>query len=231
MKTIGDLVYLLPRRYDDFSNLKPINRLQYGEEVTVMGTVWEAGEKHTRGGARIFTATLSDGSGMIQCTWFNNPFVADKLKRGMQIVVSGKVTEYNGRLTFQVPEWEPVDTELLNTARIVPVYPLTEGLGNRWLRKITKRAVDYWAPRVDDTLPVTVRNSAGLMNLSSALAQAHFPDSMSSLEAARKRLAFDELFLLAVGFVEAETAMARRNRTGHPRRCGLVGGLRAIAAV
>ena len=200
--TIGDLLWLLPRRYDDFSNLKPINRLEFGEEVTVMGSVWDATEKRIRGGSIIFTATLSDGSGLIQCTWFNNPYVRDKLKRGMQIVVSGKVTEYNGQRTFQVPEWEPVDTELLNTARIVPVYPLTEGLGNRWLRKMTKRAVDYWASRVEDTLPVTVRNSAGVMNLSSAIAQAHFPDSMNSLEAARKRLAFDELFFLQVGLLK-----------------------------
>ena len=199
--TIGDLLHLLPRRYDDFSNLKPINRLEYGEEVTVMGSVWDTAEKRIRGGSTIFTATLSDGSGLIQCTWFNNPYVRDKLKRGMQIVVSGKVDEYNGRRTFQVPEWEPVDTELLNTARIVPVYPLTEGLSNRWLRKMTKRAVDYWASRLEDTLPVAVMNSAGVMNLPLAIAQAHFPDSMSSLEAARKRLAFDELFLLQLGLL------------------------------
>ena len=128
-------MYLFPRRYDDFSNLKPINRLQYGDEVTIMGTVWDAGEKRMRGGASIFQAIISDGSGTIQCTWFN-PYVGNQIKRGMQIVVSGKVDEYNGRLTFSAPECELVDTELLNTARIVPVYPLTEGLSNRWLRKM-----------------------------------------------------------------------------------------------
>ena len=201
VKTIRDLLYLLPRRYDDFSNLKPINRLEFGEEVTVMGTVWEAGEKRLRGGVRLFNAIVSDGSGTIQCTWFNNPYIVEKLRRGLQIVISGKVDEYNGRLTFQVPEWEPVDQELLNTARIVPVYPLTEGLGNRWLRKITKRTVDYWSPRLEDTLPLSVRNSAGLMNLSSAIAQAHFPDSSATRDAARRRLAFDELFMLQVGLL------------------------------
>ena len=202
VKTIRDVLYLLPRRYDDFSNLKPINRLDYGEEVTFMGTVWEAKEKRTRGGAVIFNAVISDGSGMVQCTWFNNPYLATSLKRGVQIVVSGKVDEYMGRLTFQAPEWEFLDNELLNTARIVPVYPLTEGLTNRWLRKITKRVVDYWAPRVVDELPPSVRNSAGLMNLPSALAQIHFPDASASLEAARKRLAFDELFLLQLGMLK-----------------------------
>ena len=198
--TIRDLVYLLPRRYDDFSALKPINRLQYGDEVTIMGSVWEAGDKRTRGGATIFQAILSDGSGTIQCTWFN-PYLSNQIKRGMQIVVSGKVDEYLGRLTFQSPEWERLDTELLHTARIVPVYPLTEGLTNRRLRNIMKRAIDYWASRVPDDLPQSVRESAGLLTLSTALAQAHFPDSQASLDAARKRLAFDELFLLQVGML------------------------------
>ncbi len=200
VKTIRDLLYFIPRRYDDFSNLKPISRLQFGDEVTIMGTVWDAGEKRVRGGASIFQAILSDGSGTIQCTWFN-PYVANQIKRGTQIVISGKVDEYNGRLTFSSPEYELLDNELLNTARIVPVYPLTEGISNRWLRKITRRVVDYWSPRIADDLPNAVRTSAGLMSLPTALVQAHFPDSSSSLEAARKRLAFDELFLLQLGLL------------------------------
>jgi ATP-dependent DNA helicase RecG len=200
VKTIRDLLYLFPRRYDDFSNLRPINRLQYGDEVTIMGTVWDAGDKRVRGGAAIFQAIISDGSGTIQCTWFN-PYVGNQIKRGVQIVVSGKVTEYNGRLTFSSPEFELLDNELLNTARIVPVYPLTEGLSNRMLRKFTRRTVDYWSPRVNDELPDSVRNSAGLMSLPTALVQIHFPDSMSALEAAQRRMAFDELFLLQLGLL------------------------------
>jgi ATP-dependent DNA helicase RecG len=201
VKTIRDVLYLLPRRYDDFSNLKPINRLQFGDEVTIMATVWDAGEKRVRGGATIFQAILSDGSGTIQCTWFS-PYVGNQIKRGTQIVISGKVDEYNGRLTFSSPEYELLDQELLNTARIVPVYPLTEGISTRWLRKITRRVVDYWSPRIDDDLPNAVRTSAGLMSLPTALVQVHFPDSASSLEAARKRLAFDELFLLQLGLLK-----------------------------
>ncbi len=201
VKTIRDLLYLFPRRYDDFSNLKPINRLQYGDEVTIMGTVWDAGDKRVRGGASIFQAILSDGSGTIQCTWFN-PYVANQIKHGTQLVVSGKVTEFNGRLTFSSPEFELLDAELLNTARIVPVYPLTEGISNRWLRKITRRVVDYWSPRIADELPEAVRSSAGLMSLAAALVQIHFPDSQATLEAARKRLAFDELFLLQLGLLK-----------------------------
>jgi ATP-dependent DNA helicase RecG len=210
VKTIRDLLYLFPRRYDDYSNLKPINRLQYGDEVTIMGTVWNAGEKRVRGGASIFQAVISDGSGTLQCTWFN-PYVANQIKRGVQIVVSGKVTEYNGRLTFSSPEFELLDNELLNTARIVPVYPLTEGLSNRMLRKFTRRTVDYWSPRISDDLPDSVRNSAGLMSLPTALVQIHFPDSMPALEAAQRRMAFDELFLLQLGLLKQKRQWRSEN--------------------
>jgi ATP-dependent DNA helicase RecG len=201
IKTIRDLVYFLPRRYDDFSNLKTIGRLQYGDEVTVMGAVSHAGLRHTRGGAKLFQATLNDSSGAIQCTWFNE-YLSTQIRAGMQIVVSGKVDEYLGRLTFQAPEWELLDQELLHTARIVPVYPLTEGLYNKQLRKIIKRTIDYWASRMQDTLPDAILKSASLMSLSAALLQVHFPDSMHTLEAARKRLAFDELFLLQLGLLK-----------------------------
>ncbi|CAG0934057.1 ATP-dependent DNA helicase RecG [Thermoflexales bacterium] len=215
VKTIRDLLYLLPRRYDDFSNLRPINRLQYGDEVTIMGTVWDAGEKRVRGGAAIFQAILSDGSGTIQCTWFN-PYVANQIKRGAQIVVSGKVNEFNGRLTFSSPEFELLDSELLNTARIVPVYPLTEGLSNRMLRKFTRRTVDYWSPRVVDELPDSVRNSAGLMSLPTALLQIHFPDSIPALETAQRRLAFDELFLLQLGLLRQKRQWRNENGRALP---------------
>ncbi len=210
VKTIRDLLYLFPRHYDDYSNLKPINRLQYDDEVTIMGTVWDAGEKRVRGGASIFQAILSDGSGTIQCTWFN-PYVANQIKHGTQLVVSGKVTEFNGRLTFSSPEYELLDAELLNTARLVPVYPLTEGISNRWLRKITRRVVDYWSPRIADDLPEVVRGSAGLTSLSAALTQIHFPDSQATLEAARKRLAFDELFLLQLGLLKQKRLWRAEN--------------------
>jgi ATP-dependent DNA helicase RecG len=210
VKTIRDLLYLFPRRYDDYSNLRPINRLRYGDEVTIMGTVWDAGDKRVRGGASIFQAIISDGSGTIQCTWFN-PYLKNQIKRGVQIVVSGKVTEFNGRLTFSSPEFELLDNELLNTARIVPVYPLTEGLSNRALRKFTRRTVDYWSPRIEDNLPDSVRHSAGLMSLPTALVQIHFPDSIPALETAQRRLAFDELLLLQLGLLKQKAQWRSAN--------------------
>ncbi len=195
------MLYFFPRRHDDYSQLKPINRLEYGEEVTIIAQVWDAGARRTRGGGNLFKATLSDGTGFIEATWFNQPYLADKIKRGQQIVLSGKVDEYLGRLCFNSPEWEPLERELLHTARLVPVYPLTGGVRARWLRRLMKRTVDYWSKRLPDHLPATVRREANLLDLETAIVQAHFPDSKSSLEQARYRLAFDELFLLQIGLL------------------------------
>ncbi len=199
--TIRDMLYLFPRRHDDYSQLKPINRLEYGEEVTIIAQVWDAGARETRGGGSIFKAILSDGTGFIEATWFNQPYLADRVKHGQQIVISGRVDEYLGRLCFTSPEWEPLKEELLHTARLVPVYPLTEGISAKWLRRLMKRTVDYWSRRLPDHLPASVRQETSLLHLETAIAQAHFPDSKELLEQARYRLAFDELFVLQIGLL------------------------------
>jgi ATP-dependent DNA helicase RecG len=199
--TIHDMLYLFPRRHDDYSQLKPINRLEYGEEITIIGRVWDAGVRETRGGGKLFKATLSDGTGFIESTWFNQPYLADKIKAGQQIVISGKVDEYLGRLCFNSPEWELLEEELLHTARLVPIYPLTSGVGAKWLRRLMKRTVDYWSRRLPDHLPASVRKSEKLLDLETAIVQIHFPDNKSLLEQARYRLAFDELFVLQIGLL------------------------------
>jgi ATP-dependent DNA helicase RecG len=107
-----DLLYLFPRRYDDYSLMKPINRLQYGETVTVIGTVWEVRARQARN-HKLVQAIISDGTAKIQATWFNQPWLTGKLKTGMQIVLSGTVEQYLGRQIFQNPDWEPVEMEPL----------------------------------------------------------------------------------------------------------------------
>ncbi|OQY20957.1 MAG: DNA helicase RecG [Chloroflexi bacterium] len=201
VQTIRDLLYLFPYRYDDYSQLKPVNRLEYGEDVTLIAQVKEARVRQTRGGGSLFKVVLSDGTGSIEATWFNQPYLADKIRRGRQIVVSGHVDEYLGRLCFTSPEWELMQNELLHTARLVPIYPLTKGIGAKWLRGLMKRAVNYWPKRLPDHLPESVMREAGLLNLETAIAQIHFPDDNGLLKRARHRLAFDELFVLQIGLL------------------------------
>ena len=200
MHTLGDMLYYFPRRYDDYSQLKPIKDLFYGEQVTVIGTIQSVHSRPIRGGkASIIETIISDGTGALRLSYFNQPWLANRFKQGDAISISGKIDQYLGRLVMNSPDWEPVEAENLHTNRIVPVYSLTERITQKWLRNQMKQVITYWAPTVADALPESVRNSARLMPLGEALLQVHFPDSQDKLKAARERLAFDEIFYLQTG--------------------------------
>ncbi len=199
LESVGDILYFYPRRYDDYSQLKQINRLRYGDEVTIIATVTQVNVRPLRNGKiKLVEAIVSDGSGALRATWFNQPWLADKL-RNKHIVLSGKIDQYLGRLVMNSPEWEPLERKNLHTNRIVPVYPLTAKISQRWLRRTLHQVVEFWAPRVRDYLPERIRAEADLLPLSSALLQIHYPDSWEDLQAAQQRLAFDEIFQLQVG--------------------------------
>jgi len=200
MQTLGDMLYYFPRRYDDYSQLKPIKDLFYGEQVTVIGTIESVHSRSIRGGkASITEIVISDTTGAMRLSYFNQPWLANRFKKGDAISVSGKIDQYLGRLVMNNPDWEPIDTESLHTNRIVPVYSLTERITQKWLRNLMNQVITYWAPAVADALPASVRESAGLMPLNDALLQVHFPDSQEKLDLARTRLAFDEIFYLQMG--------------------------------
>ncbi len=207
MRTLADLLWHLPRRYDDYSQLETINRLWYGQEVTVIGTVEGVDLREVRKGRMKLTeAIISDGTGSLRITWFNQPWIANRLKPGQPIVLSGKVDQYLGKLTMSNPEWEPLEQRQLHTNRIVPVYPLTAGISGKWLRRVIHSVVQRLAMRVPDPLPEQVRGSAELMPLGQALKQVHFPDSWETLKRAQHRLAFDEMFMLQLGVLRQKRA-------------------------
>ncbi len=208
LQTLRDALFYFPRRYDDYSEMKPINRLWFGEEVTIIGTVQNVSLR-VAGRFKIVEALVNDGTGSIRATWFNQPWLVQKLAN-QAVVLSGKVGQYLGRLSLENPEWEPLERETLHTNRIVPVYPTTSEITQRWLRKTLYQVSGYWAQRVTDPLPEPVRQSAGLMPLGLALQQVHFPDSQKFLQQARHRLAFDEIFLLQLGVLRQRRLVKTR---------------------
>ncbi len=211
LNTLRELLLHFPRRYDDYSRLKTINRLEFGEECSVIATVWEAHVRPFRGGqGKMLKVILSDTTGTLEVTFFNQEYLVKHMTPGRQIVISGRISEYLGRLTIIPEEWEDLDRELLSTSRIVPVYPANADLRQKNIRKLTAQVVQYWAPKQPDPLPAAVVAAAGLMSYSEALAQIHFPDDQARLEAARHRLAFDELLLLQLG-----TQRQRRDWQSH----------------
>jgi ATP-dependent DNA helicase RecG len=201
VRTIRDLLYLFPRRYLDYSQRKPIAELEEGEEQTIVAIVWEA-RVATLGNRAGTEAIVGDETGNIRVVWFNQPYLARNLSTNARVVISGRVSLFKGQKVFESPEWELLGSkELIHTARLVPVYPLTQGLYPRQVRRWMKELINGWAWQLRDFLPSEIRNRYHFLGLPEAIAQAHYPDNWSMAEKARERLAFDELFLLQLGLL------------------------------
>jgi ATP-dependent DNA helicase RecG len=199
VKTVRDLLYFFPHRHLDYSQLKFISQLVEGEEQTIVANVWQAQETRP-GGRRSTEAIVGDETGNIRVVWFNQPYLAKKLTTNARIMLSGRVSLFKGRHVFLSPEWEFMEgQDLVHTARLVPVYPLTHGLRPRQVRRLMKAFIDRWAGQVPDFLPEELRRRLDLLELPVAVAQAHYPDDAATKDKARVRLAFDELFLLQLG--------------------------------
>jgi ATP-dependent DNA helicase RecG len=200
MQTLGDMLYNYPRRYEDYSLLKPIQALMFNDVVTVLGSVQSVTNRPIRGGKQnIIELIISDGTGSLRISFFNQPWLLNRFKKDDMISVSGKIDQYLGRLVMNSPDWEFVEMESLHTNRIVPIYPLTERITQKWLRNQMKQVISYWAPAMVDPLPDDLKRDARLVSLSEAMTQIHFPDSQDRLKLARERLAFDEIFYLQMG--------------------------------
>ncbi|QPC80551.1 ATP-dependent DNA helicase RecG [Phototrophicus methaneseepsis] len=199
--TIRDMLYYLPRRYDDYTQLNYISHLQPGEVATVIGAVTSKQVRVAAGGRKDFFMVVEDGSGRLNVTFFGQDFLIRSIRQGQQLVLSGKVTAYRNALQMTNPEWEALDSENLHTIGIVPVYPLTEGVKARSFRRDMKRAVDAWAERVPDYVPETTLERAELGDLSWALENIHFPAGFDHLDHARRRLVFDELLMLQLAIL------------------------------
>ena len=198
VSSIRDLLYLFPRRHNDYGSLCSIADLRLDAEQTVAVSVWEARETMFSGRMRATEAVVGDDTGNLRVVWFNQPHLARRFKPGTRLALSGKVSLYRNAPTMQSPEYEPLqDGEaLIHTGGLVPVYPLTEGLTPRNLRRLVRVALDGWGHLIQDQLPEAVQRRTGLLPLSQAIRQAHHPKDYESQDEARRRLAFDELFLM-----------------------------------
>ena len=196
--TVRDLLYLFPRRHEDYSNVVTVSEIVPGQECTVIATVWESRvvAQGTKGRRKDTEAVLCDETGNVRAIWFGQQYIARTLKPGVRIAISGKPEVFRGQPVFNSPAAYPADSEAaaIHTGRLVPVYPLTEGLRLPALRNLTWQALQGWLGGVEETLPDTLRE--GRMPLLEAIFQAHYPDSMEAWQAARSRLAFDELLTL-----------------------------------
>ncbi|HNT29577.1 MAG TPA: ATP-dependent DNA helicase RecG [bacterium] len=198
--TLQDLIWHLPRRYDDFSRTVRVRELRIGEKQTVRGVLWKLQENRSRRGLNLLQATLVDESGVVHLTWFNQPFLKKQLVEGSELYVSGKVDLYRGYPTFSNPSFlSSADSEhdtakSLHVGRIVPVYAETAGITSKWLRGKVKAALDAVIGELSERLPVELLRRQKLLGLPEALREIHFPTDAQLLRKARERIGFEELF-------------------------------------
>jgi ATP-dependent DNA helicase RecG len=205
IRTVRDLLFYFPREHRDYSQLVKIADIPFNELTTTKGIIWEVETKRTGGGKTRTIATISDETAKLYVSWFNQSYLQKQLNasKGDYLVVTGIKQRFGNKIEFSVRSHEfPEQNDLLNTGRLVPIYALTEGLHAKTLRKLTKQAVDRYVGYVNEHLPPAVRSAGELVPLPQAIEQIHYPESHELLDAARHRLAFDELFLIQLGMQE-----------------------------
>jgi ATP-dependent DNA helicase RecG len=215
IRTVEDALSALPWRYEDRGNLKKIARLSFGAYETVAGEVVSAEVVRTkRRGVSVFELVITDRTGMLVGSWFNQPFMQKTFRPGQKVILSGivKSNPYRGgRPQIDNPEYEVQEDDdpeslRIHTGRIVPIYRTTAGLTVRTLRTIMKSVVDSAAPGMPELLPGPVIARHHLMAARDAVAEVHFPIREKDLaalnrgsSAAHRRLSFEELFILELG--------------------------------
>ena len=211
--TANDLLHYYPRKHLDYGTRTRIKDLKPGEEVTIFGIIKSVNvfASKKRSNLTIISILVSDETGIVSASWFygkSNKYLMDRYKaqypQGANIILSGmvKLDNFSGKLMIDKPQTEILSGDFteescsLNVARIVTVYSLTENLNIKTLRKAIYNAIETYSGNIEDVIPQNIRENLGLMDKAEAIKQIHFPGTTENLDTARKRLVFDELFLV-----------------------------------
>ena len=216
VKTVEDLLYYLPARYEDRSKLIPIRNIKLGDSQLVTGEITSLSARRAKSGLPIFQADIKDETAHLHVVWFNQPYLKDYLAKGKRVLLYGRV-ELRDTVQMLQPEYEILKEEgrsSLNLGRIVPVYPLTEDLTQKYLRGIICCACDEYTKHLKEKLPTYLLAREKLVDVKFALQNIHFPVSFENLERAYRRIVFEEFFTL-------QLALAMKRRGAHDMKIGL----------
>lgn len=196
LETVEDLIFYFPFRYEDFSLIKKIKDLIPNEPVTIRAKVQMIANRRSWRRKKMLTeAFVADDTETIKAIWFNQPFLTKTIRVGDEIYLSGKLDETNFQMVS--PDYEKVKVNAIHTARLIPIYHLTEGVTQKQLRFLLSQAM-LALDGVEEFLPLEILNKYKFLNLKLALRMIHFPDNSKLAEEASKRLKFDELFLIQI---------------------------------
>ena len=204
IETLDDLLTHFPRTYYDRRNLSRIADLKTGESSSFVGRIFSVVSRSGRRRRSIITAAVGDDTGIVQIVWFNQPYLAKHFKSGGEIIVTGELSYFRGARQLVNPEFEvfsdTLDREVLNAGRIVPVYPLTRGISQRFLRELIARTVEDFQDAVYENLPSPLSEEQGIPSRARALRGIHFPEDRADYDLAVYRLKLEELFYLQLIF-------------------------------
>lgn len=196
IKTVGDLIDYLPRRYEDFSEIQPISKIKPGM-VTIKATIKQAKGRYVRRSMHITEAVASDETGSVRLIWFNQPYRAAALKHDTEYFISGDFQLRRQHLSIQNPSVELASDFPVNTARIVPIYREAKGIKSVQIRKVLKQVVPL-IRRLPETLPAWLIKQEKLMGRGEAYEEMHFPSTPQKFLEAKRRLGFEEVFRLSL---------------------------------
>lgn len=211
IRTVADVLFLIPRRYEDRRTFTPVSRLRAGDVTTVSAQVSSVGVGRTRRGIPYCEALVADRTGALPVRWYRQPYLARTLVRGTRVILTGRLSPYPPRQIVN-PEYEIDDADegRCHSGRIVPVYPLTAGLGQRFLRRLLFDLVQTVAHKVSDPLPAALQERHGLLPLADAVRALHLPAEETETASARRRLVFDEFFLFSLAVLRQRATRSAR---------------------
>ncbi|MCD6549967.1 ATP-dependent DNA helicase RecG [bacterium] len=228
IKTLRDLLFHFPHRYDDFSKIVPIAEVKVGEVCCILGKVLKIETSRTWKKRMFLTqAIVEDKTGAIKVVWFNQPYLTNTIKEKDTLCLAGKVVRGEDGLYLSNPAREKITDKkelsgFTHTGRLVPVYPETEGLSSRWLRYIIKPLLIKLKDKIQDPIPPDIRQKYKLMELTKALWQIHFPSSKALAKKAQERFAFEELFLIQLSVLKERQKIAQQKAIAIPINIELI---------
>lgn len=213
LKTVGELVFHFPSRYEDFSKIYRIEELEPGQQTTISGLVKKVDTRRSwRRRMTIVEALIEDESGSIRAVWFNQPYLKNIIRPGRMMNFSGKVSISDGEIYLSHPDYELTQArgrdETRHTGRLVPIYPETRGLTSRGLRFIIQPILRDLEP-LDEFIPPEIIEKEHLVEINEALQKIHFPDEIEEVDRVKRRFAFQNLFLLQLFNIKQKLALEK----------------------
>src|SRR3989338_2692540 len=204
IRTVKDLLRHFPIRYEDYTEIIPIDQAEPGQKVNIQGEIVQISSKHIFPRRMSVTnAIVSDSSGAIKVVWFNQPYVENQLTEGTLVSLAGKVSLNKHGLYLSSPIYERIGlgidartTGWKHTSGLVPIYPETEGVTSKYLRFLIKPLIKDI--ELEDSLPDSILSKYNFPDISKALSEIHFPLNLQDAEAAKERFAFEDLLLFQI---------------------------------